>query len=502
MMTENETQRLTAQSLFDSERSQEERNKLGQFATPTRIANEIVIETLAYCSFNEIRFLDPGIGTGSFYSALLNNLGDKKIISAHGYDIDPRLVKFSNELWGAHGLKVSKEDFTSVKNPRKVNLLIANPPYVRHHHLGTEDKVRLKAEVLNSLGIDISGLAGLYCYFMLLSDKALEDGAVSAWLVPSEFLDVNYGSAVKRYLLNNVDLLRIHKFDPNDTQFADALVSSTIVWFKKSSPSNNPVLFTHGDLKTPKSKIKVSREKLNPLNKWSAHFKENTVDYGFENSILFSTLFKVKRGIATGANDFFVLDESKIKELKIPKRFLSPILPSPRDVKEMEIIGDEKGIPENIERLYLFSSTLAMDELKSEFPNVASYISAGIKAGVHETYLCSKRKPWYNQEKREPPLFFCTYMGRSDGASGSPFRFILNRSNAIATNVYLLLYPTEALKELIAEDSRLVFRLAKFLNEIEPSRLISGGRVYGGGLHKMEPKELGNLPIQKHELGL
>ena len=45
-------------------------------------------------------------------------------------------------------------------------------------------------------------------------------------------MDVNYGKAVKHYLLSRVTLLHIHRFDPNDVQFADALVSSAVVWFR------------------------------------------------------------------------------------------------------------------------------------------------------------------------------------------------------------------------------------------------------------------------------
>jgi hypothetical protein len=33
------------------------------------------------------------------------------------------------------------------------------------------------------------------------------------------------------------------------------------------------------------------------------------------------------------------------------------------------------------------------------------------------------------------------------------------------------------------------------LNEIAPEQLLGEGRIYGGGLHKLEPKELGNVQI-------
>lgn len=33
------------------------------------------------------------------------------------------------------------------------------------------------------------------------------------------------------------------------------------------------------------------------------------------------------------------------------------------------------------------------------------------------------------------------------------------------------------------------------MNRITPAELLGEGRVYGGGLHKLEPKELANVPV-------
>jgi adenine-specific DNA-methyltransferase len=68
-----ETQRQIIQREFDLLKTQEQRNILGQFSTPTILANDILRNALKLMPTDEkIRFLDPAIGTGAFFSALNN----------------------------------------------------------------------------------------------------------------------------------------------------------------------------------------------------------------------------------------------------------------------------------------------------------------------------------------------------------------------------------------------------------------------------------------------
>ena len=99
--------------------------------------------------------------------------------------------------------------------------------------------------------------------------------------------------------------------------------------------------------------------------------------------------------------------------------------------------------------------------------------------------------PGIRFETRDPAPFLCTYMARSsDGAA--PFRVILNQSRAIATNVYLMLYPKASLRRQMAGESRHRKVLAS-LNSIVDKEWKTSRRVYGGGLYKVEPRELGRL---------
>jgi hypothetical protein len=73
------------------------------------------------------------------------------------------------------------------------------------------------------------------------------------------------------------------------------------------------------------------------------------------------------------------------------------------------------------------------------------------------------------------------------------FRFVLNPSNATATNVYLLMYPKPRLEKAARKEPALLRRIRDALAELGSDTLVRAGRVYGGGLHKLEPRELANL---------
>jgi hypothetical protein len=82
-------------------------------------------------------------------------------------------------------------------------------------------------------------------------------------------------------------------------------------------------------------------------------------------------------------------------------------------------------------------------------------------------------------------------MGRS---LDRPFRFFMNESKAIASNVYLLLYPRGEFAQQLTTKPKLAAKVFEALCDIKPEDFFAEGRVYGGGLYKMEPSELKRLP--------
>jgi hypothetical protein len=320
---------------------------------------------------------------------------------------------------------------------------------------------------------------------------------LAGWLIPSEFMDVNYGRQIKSFLLDRVTLLRIHRFNPEDTQFREALVSSAVVWFKNTSPpAGHYVEFTYGGtLIEPAITKQVSADDLREFTKWTQFPRQNGKRRK-QDGYRLADLFTVKRGLATGANEFFMLSPEQVAKHEIPDEFLTPILPSSRYLPDHEITADEKGEPILERKLYLLTCNLPESEVKAKHQALWRYFESGKSEGVHERYLCKNRSPWYAQEDRPPAPLLCTYMGRQNTGRGKPFRFILNHSKATAANVFLMLYPTPFLQTRLKTKPDLLRRIWLQLSQISIDDLTSEGRVYGGGLHKLEPKELGNVTLR------
>jgi hypothetical protein len=321
----------------------------------------------------------------------------------------------------------------------------------------------------------------------------MQEGGIAGWLIPSEFMDVNYGREIKRYLLNEVTLLSIHRFDPNDAQFSDALVSSAVVFFKKSLPQKDHlVTFSFGGtLLEPRLSSNIKASDLASESKWT-RFPKARVRIKKDNPKL-SDFFQIKRGIATGDNEFFILSREQIASLGLPIEVFKPILPSPRYLPDNEILSDSSGLPLIERQLFVLDTKLPLSEIEEIYPPLFEYLEQAKSRGTLERYICLHRKPWYSQDNRPPPPIVCTYLGRSDTKSGHPFRFILNNSNATIANVYLAMYPIQILARALERDPSLIRTVWRILNEITPSQLLEEGRVYGGGLHKLEPKELANV---------
>lgn len=476
-MINAEVERQRFQQNYDATHSQLERNIKGQFATPYDLALSITKDALDRMP-GAATLLEPSCGSGAFVSAAKSLDSGLKITAI---EKDPVVWRKAEALWADNNTDVVSADFFDrAANLGRFDLLITNPPYSRHHHLSSEEKQRYGSIAEEIAGRHLSQLAGLHAYFILVGTRMLNPGGIASWLVPAELFSVNYGKTIRAFATSDVTVERIHFFENDDLQFDDALVSSCVLILRNKVASDKDLaMITRGDFDQPAETLQITVRELAKRNKWQHLFKETSVAAG----TCIGDYFKVKRGLSTGAESFYAKSRDEWHSLGIEDEWLTPVLPAPRYMHELVVDSDKSGWPLRDQRALL---NIPCSYEEDDLPDALQVYLASCPDKVRNSYTAKHRKKWFSIEQREPAPIVCTYMSRSDE---QPFRFVRNRSKAVVTTAYLCLYPKAEVTDTQLDG------ICDILNAIEPATLIASGREYGGGLRKLEPKELLSVPL-------
>lgn len=289
---EFEHQRIAEQLRLDGERSQEQRNILGQFATPNELALDITRAAFEMVPHAK-SCIEPACGTGSFISAALSCKGDLAITAV---EKDVEYCEVASTLWSSETVHILNEDFFDFAREApegSFDLLLSNPPYSRHHHLDQGQKEKYREITKSLTRKKLSQLAGLHAYFILSGTALLAENGVGAWLIPSETFSVNFGKPIKQYLTSEVSIERIHFFDESDLQFGDALVSSCVLFVRRKPCENEKkvVLTRGGTVMNPADRMLISIQDLLAIPKWQHAFRKVDLE-----GVPLGTLLKVSRG--------------------------------------------------------------------------------------------------------------------------------------------------------------------------------------------------------------
>ncbi|MBI3247030.1 MAG: SAM-dependent DNA methyltransferase [Deltaproteobacteria bacterium] len=459
--------------------------------TPPELAREIAEYAVGLIdpTGSRVHFGDPAVGTGAFYSALLQAISQKQVASAIGIDISIQQVAAAQWRWSHRGMEVIRGDYLHMERLPPRTLILANPPYLRHQGIPSKYKQELRERASVNMGMRVSARSGLYVYFLLLSHAWMKQDAVAAWLVPSEFMQTAYGAAIRHYLTHRVQLVRIHQFGHDDPQFENALVLPAVIAFRNHPPcvGQTAILSAGGTLGNPTTSERVRVEVLRREAKW--FIPRRPLSKYRSSDVRIRDIFVVRRGIATGANDFFVMKREAAARLGIPKDALRPVLPKARTLETDIVEREADGYPQVYPQLCLLDYHLTEDEIRTQHPRLMEYLMTARGLGILDRYLVRQRHPWYKQEQREPAPFLCTYMGRRR-ADAPPIRFIWNKSDAVVTNTYLMLYPRAALARLLQDRPGVAAEMFALLQGTARETMSESWRVHAGGLYKIEPGEL------------
>jgi adenine-specific DNA-methyltransferase len=462
--------------------SLEHRRKFAQFFTPFQLATLMADWLLGNKNLKTV--LEPAFGLGVFSRALISKKSD---LSIKGFDIDEKIFAESKEIFNNTSIvELHLKDYMFNDWNNKYDVIICNPPYFKFHDY---DNKTILNEIKNRLKIKLSGFTNLYTLFLLKSIYQLNPNGRLAYIIPSEFLNSDYGKHVKSALTKNNVLRHIVVFDFEENIFDDALTTACIL-LCSNDKHNQKVKFSTikeiDDLELIRTYISeyplysiddstFNNNKLEPKVKWRKYYqKQNGIRY--KNLIPFSSAAKVVRGIATGANEYFTFSKSKANQYGIDKKYLLPCICKAVDVRDNFFTEDNyHSLIKSDRQTYLLNANDSKDE------NVLKYIDFGEKTGIDKKYLTANRTPWYSLENRPPSPIWVSVFNRSG------LKFIRNEANIFNLTTFHCVYPVQnSLFDNINIDVLFAYLLTDIAREIFEDNC----REYGNGLQKFEPNDL------------
>ena len=451
------------------------RKKFAQFFTPEPVANIMIDWILDKPQIQTL--LEPAFGLGVFSRLILEQ---KKDIDITSFDVDPVIFEIAKQNFNNFSnINYFLEDYLFNDWNNKYDAIICNPPYFKFHDY--ENKKTLE-EIKKRLKINLSGFTNVYTLFLLKSIYQLKENGRAAYIIPSEFLNSDYGKLFKEYLIKSKTLKHIILFDFEENVFDDALTTSAIILLEKNNSPDKISFSNIKDFEALKAYPNVPTfeyevEKLNPNIKWRTYYTEQH-SKKYKDLIPFRNVAKVVRGIATGANDYFTFNNSKAQKYKIANDSLLPCITKSKDVTSPFFTK------ENFETLLKKDANIYLiDACGNESDtNISGYINIGEKRGINQKYLTSKRKPWYSLENRPPSPIWVGVFNRNG------LKFIRNEANISNLTTFHCIYPNANLFYRINIDLLFAYLLTDVANQI----FSDNRREYGDGLKKFEPNDLNN----------
>lgn len=383
---------------------------------------------------------------------------------------------------GSLGLDHPAESFDAV---------LGNPPFIRYQSYPEEQR-ELAFSLMRRAGLHPNRLTNSWVPFVVLATALLKEDGRLGMVVPAELFQVSYAAEIRKFLSDSFHRLSIVTF--RRLVFDDIQQEVVLVLGDKGRSGEEGVRTFEIDSLCDLDRLDPDRgSALKPMDhsteKWTQYFLEA------EEILLLRSLSEhpslmrlgsvldVDVGVVTGENQFFVLKDSKVKELglsgatlpivtKSPQ--LSGLIMTPEDFSEL----GKKDAPVHL----LNAPSVAAEELPI---NVRSYVENGERNDYHRGYKCRIRKRWYVVPSLWVPDAFVLRQVHAHP------KIVVNAVGATSTDTVHRgrLLPGAPTAEQLA---------VGFINSMTFAFSEVLGRSYGGGVLTFEPSESEHLPIPRH----
>ena len=436
----------------------------GVYYTPIKLALFLARPLITQ---KNLTVFDPAYGEGALLLAaeqIFNKRGysPSYVIELYGCDKIPK-NSFLTHLPGHHLLKL---DFFKYPLDKKFDVILMNPPYVRHHIM-SDRRIRSYKKIVDEI-YSVKPTSDLWVYFLVKAVNHVKEGGSLGAILPWSFLQAEYARDIRKWLAGK--FAKIQVLALGSRYFDKAQERTMLVWLEGFGQSARSIKISFSpnlqeDLiyRDLKSDFWESEEVL-----YSATHDIDMIigryieDHNFKR---FQEFANIKIGAVTGADDFFIVDVDEAKKRGFLSGHLIPIYTSARELSGLSLNGAE-----TLKRLLVLS--------RKHYDHYKNYIRKGVKEKYHLRSHALRRKPWYSVISGQTPDAFFPYR-----AANIPY-LVFNDRGAQCTNSIHRIY----FKKLSHEKRKWI--QISLLSVPGQLSIEAYSKTYGSGILKVEPKSL------------
>lgn len=430
---------------------------------------------------NNKTILEPSAGDGRIVEKIIERNNQNKIhiielVKEKSSELKKKFTKCDN-------VKVINCDFLEYcqNTLDEYDIVIGNPPYINRKILENK-QLDMARSLYKEFALEPNTFNNLWATFILGAIKILKENGEIFFVLPFEFLQVDYSVAIRNLLENRFNNIQIFVFE--DKVFKDIQQQICLVHLSNSEikPYIEYNVIRGFNLKYPISSNKIYKNK--PLEKWTNSIVSDDEIELLQNicnkCISIKDIGNMSPGVVTGANDYFILDNMYVKSKRI-KKYVEPIISKSTYLKDVFIL--DKNQFDIVSNKYGKVNLMKLNSFNySSLPKaIKEYLNEGEENGISTRFKCKNRKPWYRlpNDVIGDIVFFKRY-------DELP-RIVVNKIKCHTTDIGYNI----TLKDTYDPES-VVFC---FYNSLTLCLCEYNGRFYGGGVAELTPNELRKVYI-------
>lgn len=437
--------------------------------------------------------VDPSAGSGELLLAAAKRLtavggtGDRQIFGVELHTQTARALRAKLGAFARANQLLRGDFFSLTARLPECDIVLANPPYVRHHAIPLRSVAAMRAS-LNGQAHLVDGRASAWAYFLVRAPTLLRAHGRLAFVLPAEVLMSDYAEPIVEYLAGHFESVKL--IHCNRVIFRTLGQQTVLCLADNYHPAKRSTgvvgwasLEVDGaiDRQTAPQLSGVackSRRADSKLMRLLAPPDVLTVDEMLQehpNVRRLGDLASVGIGYVTGSNSFFHLTEAQRKGFGLRAHHLIRVVTRSSGSAGIEFtLDDWSRLRDNGDACWLFAPK------HTNHKSVQTLLRRGRRASIHTAFKCENRSKWWKVQVKTGPPAFMIYMGAHPAV----------RANSAAVRVPNSLYDVRELRGISARNLAVasmssVFQLSAILN----------ARRLGGGLRKLEPSDAARILV-------